>query len=446
MWSIIWIEIKELFKSGKKIFILSILAFTCGCAAVNISLNFYSSMRIATQSAIESYGNKSFYKLVLPGETDVYERVFSDEYLPNIKAAFEQLKSDKAFDYRYNVENLIDFFDVYNSDYNQSDFPNYKEEFLVGYESGEAVIYNDYLTLKAFYVDNLFYNEPYVSLSDGEWFSEDSFYVSDLNSIELPVILGSDYGDLYKLGDKIENAHLGTENSITLNVIGFFTKGSYFYDNNNDKCILDRYMTVPAIETTYNGMLGDKSYDLFTKSTYDGLKITNTRIVFDTNNEEEVLKRVYQILHDNNLYEFRLFDETGGLTVMLEKSKSETLTAMAVAIFIITLIVIMFCIQTYYKILKNKKKFSIFMLNGITRIQLFFIVIIETLMVFVLSTILFGILYGLFYNSKYIDLGLNNYAFIIIPIIELALTCFIGIFGVKKIQKTNMSSTLREHE
>ena len=446
MLRVIWAEIKDMIHGGVRIFVLSVLAFTCACVAINVSLTNFTQARAEQAAAEESYGNKAFHKTMIGASTEVYQRIFSEEYLEHLKTAFEQLKADPSFQYRYNVENQMEFYGDSDDSYGVDNFPAYKDEFLVGYEDGTTMLYEDYLTLKAFYVDNLFKDEANISLASGEWFSDDDFFVNSPDDIYLPVLLGSGYEDLYQIGDKINNAHIGTEENITLQVTGFFQADSYFYDNNNDKQILNRYMVVPAVETTYDYILEDGNYDSFTKDAYDSFKMTNTRIICDKEDEEAVVNRVYEIFNQNKLYEFRLFDETGGWTQVLESHRNDTITSLVISIFIITLIVMMFCVQTYYKILQNKKKYSVLMMSGIIKPQLFLIIIIETLAVFLLSLALFAVLYRIFFNHPYIDMGLSPYTFIVIPLVQLILLCFMGLFDCNRVYRMDMSSALREHE
>lgn len=446
MFEILWLEIIDIFKNGKKVFILSVLAFTCACVGINVTLTTYELSKNEEQAAIESYKDKSFYKIVLPGETDVYQRIFSEENFKNIKSAFEQLKTNKMFEYRYNVENLIDFFDIENSNYNENDFPKHANEHLVGYENGTIEHYTDYLTLKAFYVDNEFHKEPNLILSSGKWWNQDDFYVDNPKQIELPVILGSSYQKFYSIGEKIENAHIGTEHAIVLKVEGFFQEGSYFYDNNNTKQIVNRYMIVPAVEVSYDDMIDQEKVDPFALAAYDSFKLINARIVCESKNKNDVKAEVYKILNENGLSEFRLFDETSGWEQRLQINQSQTITSLIISLFMIGMIILMFCIHMYYKVMKNKKKYSVLVLNGIHKKQVFLVVTIETILVFFVSTLLFATMYQIFYNNPSIDLGLSVYTFIVIPFIEIVLLLFIGSYTVHKIYIMDMSSALREKE
>ncbi len=446
MFHMIYLETRDFIFSNTKVFILSVLAFTCSCVAINITLTNYSLASEEQAAVEESYGDKAYYKIWLNGDEETFGRIFGGDYAENIKAALEQLKSEDLFQYRYVAENLIEFYDDDNSDYGAQNFPAYPEECLTGYEDGEAVVYEDYMSLKAFYVDDLFSEEPNVLLSSGEWFDEADFYVDSLDDIQLPVILGSAYEGMYAIGDQLTEAHIATYESITLTVVGFVEEGSYFYDNNNDKNLLNRYMLVPAVETTYDYISEDGSYDSFFEFAYDDMKIMNARVICNEAEAEEVEKRVYEILNQNELYELKLIDETGGMKREIESLKELTVSCTAISVFIVLLSVIMFCIQLYYKLLKNKKKYSIFLMSGITKKQLVFLTIIDTFAIFLVSNVLFVIIYFLFYNKAYLDLGLTRYTIIVLPVMECLLLFFMGAFGYKKVEQLNMSSALRENE
>lgn len=446
MLKIIWSDIKEFMHANKLIFIFSVLAFTFSCIAVNNTLFYYLELRADQQAYEESYGGRSYYKIILEGETSSYMNVFNEENFENLKSTFEQLKSDTSFKFVYTAENIINFYDNSDSSYGVDDFPAYKHEFLYGYEDGLAMLFDDYLELKAFYVDNTFQDEPNIKLDSGKWFSEADFYVDDPDNIYLPVILGYSYQDLYQLGDEITNAHIGTEEEATLHVSGFFAENSCFYDNNNEKTILNRYMAVPAVETRYDYTLENGSIDSFARSSYDEFKLINSRIICYQEAAEAVTQKVYEIFRQNGFYEFKLFDESGGWVEILEEYKSTAVSSMIISIFIILLSVIMFCIQSYYKLLKNRRKYAVLMMSGIRKRQLFMIITMDTFAVFFISNLLFVILSYALNHLDAVGIPITGYTFIAIAALELILLCFMGWFGCKKAYRINMSGALRENE
>lgn len=446
MLALILQEIRNIFREHKLIFILSVLAFSCACVGINASLTCSLHEAAESTAAEKTYGSKAAFKIAMDGDSDSFNRVFGNENAGNVKTLFEALKSDGSFTFRYTKENLVDFFDPNDPTYNSENFPDYKEEFRVGYETGTMIDYDDYLALKAFYADTLFCDEFGISIKEGRSFVPEDFVVTSPENIVLPVLLGNGYRDLYQIGDRIENAHLGMLQTITLEVIGFFGEGSYFYDNNTMKQILDRYMVIPAVETSYDGRLTDGTYDDFTHASYDSFKIENTRIVCEQSQYQEIKTHIMEIFRKYGFSELYLFEESKGYTDYLRHAHEDTVTSMVITVFIIAMIVIMVCVQTYYRIIKNRKKYCILMLNGITTWQLFLLIVIETFLMFILSAILyFAMKYALRNNSNF-DFGLSQYSLSVIIAIEGVLLILIGCFGVRKIRGLDMSSVLREHE
>lgn len=446
MFQIIWMEVKDFLVKNIKIFLLSAVAFTFSCIAINIALTNYISARQEEAAMKESYGDKSFYKVMLSGDEEVFENFFGGRNAENIKNAFEELKSQDKFEYRYKMENAIEFFSIEDDSYGKDDFPRYSRECVYGYETGEPSEYDDYLQLKGIFADRLFSKEPNVHLESGSWFEDKDYIVGSLEDIRLPVILGSKYKDYYKLGDEIENAHIATEESITLVVAGFLKEDSYFYNNNNEKVLLNRYMIVPSVETSYDYTLENGDFDTFFKYAYDSTKIMNTRIICKKNDSEEVLKTVNQIFMKNRLYELRVIDESGSAEKSLNDSEDLALSCMVISLFIIVFSVIVYGVQMYYKILINKRKYGIFILEGLTKKQIFLLTLVDTLMVFILADILFVVFWYINSNRGFDGLGLTGYTFVLIPIMEFVILCIMGVLGVLRISRLDLSSSLRENE
>ena len=445
MLKILWLELKNYLKGNKAVFILSVLAFTCSCVTINLTMWHFLQANAERKAYEESYADKVFYKITLEGGTEVYQRIFGDGYREQIKTAFEQLSSAPLFQYKYRADGGLQFFDPYGNSYGADDFPPYRKEFLSGYEEGMTgySVRDDYLSLKAIYADRLLINEPNVSLASGEWFSDGGFYVDDPNDIHLPVIMGADYRDLYEIGDTLTNAHYGSMNPITLCVTGFLKRDSWYYDNNNQKQMMNRYMVIPSPEVTYNYVLEDGTYDGFFKACYDSFKMTNARIVCDKENAEAVEKQAYQIFKDNKLYEFKLNYETSAAQRGLEEIRSLTVSSMAISVFTLLLSILMFSIQAHYKLIKYKKKYGIYMMSGITATRLLMIIILDTILLFVLTNILTVLVYNVI---GFMTVALSVHTVIVILALEFALLCFMGLSGHIKVHQINMSAALREHE
>ena len=443
---IIWLEMKHFIVSHTKLFLLSAIAFAFSCVAINITVTDYLLLKKEQAAVEENYGDKCFYKINLSGDEEVFANFFNGQNAEKIKEVFDQLCADDTFSYRYEIANAVEFFSIEDSSYGKEDFPDFPQECVYGYEEGNPAVYEDYLQLKGIFADHLFSEEPEITLSEGSWFSEDDFYVDNSEDIHLPVILGSAYRDYYKIGDVLTNAHIATEESITLDVIGFFEQGSSFYDNNNTKVLLNRYMVVPSVEPVYEYHQSDGSVDTFFQYAYDATKIMNARVICEKENAEEVKQTVNQIFLQNGLYELRLMDETESAEKAVKESKDLTTSCASISFVVIGFCTVVYGIQLYYKLLKDKRKYGVFRLNGITKRQLFLLMITDTIAVFLTADILFLLFWHFNAGRGMEGLGLTSVTFVVIPSIELLILAVMGILGAEKINQMNMSGALRENE
>jgi|GEM_PF-1822129 len=449
MKSIIFEEIKYFIFNRTRVAILLIIAFSFSFIALNITLTDLIYAYKEQNAAEESYGDKTFYKITFFGEDEVINRLSSDEYKENIKNLYDSLKQCSLFDYSCTFADSMLFYSADDVSYSSDDFPLYKKECLLGYEEGEADFYEseNVLTLKAIYVSPNFENENHVTLSTGRWFATEDFTVSRPDNIVLPVLLGSTYKDLYQIGDEIENAHPATSKGVTLSVIGFLNENSYFYDNNNEKIILNRYMIIPNYDINYDYVLSDGSYESFFSDSYNVFnKLINARIICSDENADAASKMFYKMINENKLYELSLIDETSGMQQYLNGLKDQTVSCGIIAVFMILLGVVMFCFQVYYNIRKNRKRYGIYIISGITLKQLFILMIANALTIFILSDMLLIILYFWLNNGMIFDFGTNDYTIAVLFMIEVVLTVFMAFFGLFKLKKMNLCTLLRENE
>ncbi len=446
MKGIIFQEIKNTIFRSKVVFILSVLAFTCACVGINASLTGLVANSREKAAAEASFGDRHTYRIFMDGDSDTYMRVFANSNTGNVKKLFDALAGDPHFEYRYTAENMMDFFDPETNGRDIMQEVAFRDEFRTGYETGTASCEEGYLSLKAVYADRNFCTDTGVKIASGRAFETEVFTVASTDEITVPVILGNGYKDLYDLGDRIPYAHLGTVQPVTLVVAGFLEKGSYFYDNNAIKIMLDRYMIVPAVQTSYDGRNPDGSYDEFTHAAYDTMKIIGSRIVCDESSAEEVRAEAEKIFRENGFSELRLEEESEGFAEYLASSKESAALSLVITAATIIMISLMICIQTFYRIMKNRKKYCILMLNGITRMKMMLIIMSGTIPVFACSVILFFLMKLLNPQDSPFDLGISEYSFATVAAVMFTIPVFVGIFGEAKICRIDMSAVLREHE
>lgn len=409
MGKIIWHEIKYSLAKNFREFVLLVMAFACSCIAINITLTNFLESKNEEASAKESYGDQTFYKLSLNGEDSVYQRVFGDDYTDETKDIFEELEADKDFRYLYRTTFDMSF------------------------------------GIKGVFADKLFCEEKNIHLADGEWFSDNDFYVKSAENMELPVILGAKYRQMYKVGDVINNANIWGAENVTFRVKGIFEQGSYFYDNNNDKVDLDAYMVIPDAKPTYSYDQANEIDKTFYNETY-GKVLMNARIVCESKKADEVRARIYEILHDHELYEMKVVDETEGSRRYVASMKELVKTSGVITLFMLVLGTVMFAMQSYYKLIKRKKTYAVYILNGITKKQILMMLVMDSLLVFGVADILFAIIYGINMMHPMFVWGITGYTIPVIIFLQVISMLFMTLFGYYQMNKMQMVTCLREHE
>ena len=440
MISLIWHELKYSIMKNIREFALLVMAFTCSCVAINITLTnlLETGQEIAADK--ESYGDEVFYKFDLNGEDSVYQRVlWGDEYLESTKDIFEELNKSQDFKYLYRIGTDITFRDKTAQSTKEIRYPN--DAYVGADETG-----NNYdLILKGFLADKLFCDEKNIAITSGKSFSEEDFYVSSPENMELPVILGADYMNMYKVGDTIEHANIWGADDVTLKVKGLFGAGSYFYDNNNEKICLDTYMVIPDAKPLYSIEQEKDKDNCYYRETYSHV-LMNARIICKKENAKKVRTDIYKILHRHELYEMKLFDETGGAVLYTSVLKDLSKSSGVITLFMLVLGIIMFSMQSYYKLMRRKKTYAVYILNGITKKQILTILVLEALLVFAASDMTYMIFYV--FNQKYplFVWGITKYTIPVIIGIQIVSLILMTSFEFYQMNKMQMVTCLREHE
>ena len=172
----------------------------------------------------------------------------------------------------------------------------------------------------------------------------------------------------------------------------------------------------------------------------------NARIVCNQEDVEEVGKKVKQIFKDNKLYELRLVDESDGAKKLLEDARSSARTSMIMSILVIIFSMITYGVQMYYKIFQNKRKYGVFMLNGITKKQLVWFILADMLVVMVFANILYVVFSVINSYRGFGEFGLTMNTLVVIFLMEITMLSLMGVFGLKAIEKIELSMLLRDNE
>lgn len=132
-------------------------------------------------------------------------------------------------------------------------------------------------------------------VENGRSFNSDEYTVVDEN---IPVILGSEYADIYSIGDTIQANYLSLD--VCFKIIGFLEEGTQFSISDQD-IVLDYYICLPAFET--NLEMNDQNEKF--------LQIYNLQkncgfIQIEDNCSEDMVEKyrndIFQLAEENDLY------------------------------------------------------------------------------------------------------------------------------------------------
>lgn len=177
------------------------------------------------------YQNKAIYQL-LDGyyEQDKFNSFMERENsLTLLKNFYNELSKAKSFKYLSMFDQPIMYKDSSNkfSEISINSHPIYKGE--------------PWKELPSFQID--YHAQEYfkISVSDGRVFNESDFEEKN----NLPVLLGSNYADIFNVGDQLEAQFYSI--NVVLEVVGIIQKDTFVYFNGEPEFYLDNYVIVPYV-------------------------------------------------------------------------------------------------------------------------------------------------------------------------------------------------------
>ncbi|OTN76386.1 hypothetical protein A5886_001463 [Enterococcus sp. 8G7_MSG3316] len=432
MRSIFLLELKEM-KHSMIVFILSMLALIATCLTITWSVDTYIDLKENETQFIDVFGEgeTDMYRVTYQGDFDVLERLFyTDALAMERKAVFEALRDHPDFTYTY-TQNVGIFFFLENQ------MPHYNEAMIETVnESG--------VQLWGMHGDPLFFEQSSVNIDEGDVFSRGDYVIDEPDPLELPVVLGSGYKAYYQIGSQIDAAYTLELDHVTLVVKGFLEEGSSVTSHQGHKILLDHFMIVPAIETNYDPFLADGFDEVFLR-TYRTDKLLDGRLAFPADKREHVLTAVREIFHQYQMYELALWSETEQAVSILSGLKQETLEFTQLSILIVFVTLSMSVIQVYYKVLRNRKKYSTFVLTGMKKFSLLSLMNLESILLIVATNVIYGICV-IRLQERGETFGFTLLTVCIVLLFQFCLLIMQILIGYTRIYQVDMSSTLRQRE
>ncbi|WP_432702291.1 hypothetical protein [Lysinibacillus sphaericus] len=221
-----------------------------------------------------------------------------------------------------------------------------------------------YQTTKSIQITKSVFDYNDVELMEGLPF-DDSAYVYVAGRNEIPVILGSDYRQYYKLNDQLE-LHYYYEKFVG-RVVGFAKENAFIFTNLEPQQVLNRYILLPSMS------LSEQPSKLLQKTEVDeiffrALLLSNIGGHLMTNlNALEVRKEIADIEKVTNFSDYQIIGANSLSVNLLYKMVDANQTL----IFTISGVVFIFILCAFYLSVKSfiKRQFDtylVFIMSGVT--------------------------------------------------------------------------------
>lgn len=268
-----------------------------------------------------------------------------------------------------------------------------------------------------------------IKIASGREFNDEEYSLKYDQKI-IPVILGYDYSEFYKVGDIIKSFPDGK----SLKVIGILEKNQYMPC---DMMEIDRYANLDDYVLTNTYCYDDYS------TMYNGL-IQPNFIFYDNNKSDS------EIAESNNNIK-KLFKDKVGINVIIEPqekiinqelnaSEDQLKVLNAASIILIIFLSITSIITKLSFIDKRKKEFGVHILSGGTLKDIASMIYLETFVSIIIALYIFNIISA--YRYGHVDYLIVFYIIIIALLISVVLT----IVPIIKIMRFNTATLVKGEE
>lgn len=424
------------FKSTKIISLLIIFVVSISCFLSIFSFGIYQELKKDVADFSVQNIETQYYRL---GDN------FYNEYEQNLKASENYVAKLKNLYYSLTNATEFKYYEIYNNTVSLMNYiPNNK--FLESYSSGDyetsIIRVDESLTVfqvNGIYLGNNVFQDFNLSLQDGDYFKKEHYNLENsLLSGEIPVILGSEYKEFYKIGDYID-ACVFPVDEVKLKVIGFLETNSYVNIGNGYVKLLDRYIILPSFD--FNTYQTGEEYTSIYRSLYyvktDGVIACNC----DANTIQKVINNIcsdldifpyYYVIGATNQPSYFLGLDMETMLVILK----------TMVIFIISFSIIIVTIFNLITVKRNIKYYSILLVNGFTYNNIKGLILLQPIYIFSTSSVISFIIYKIISYYLRMDFYLEIFIFAFIALILIS--CLVGFLGMKSLNKYDISVHLRK--
>ncbi|MCY8029140.1 ABC transporter permease [Bacillus inaquosorum] len=425
----ILIELKEsIFK--KKVFSLLILLLSI-LFFLLISITFLQFLNVNTKSKsfYAQFNGQNIYQLSDTLVDEKEQAFFRDpSSLSRIKVFYNELHSSNKFKY-------------FNTTLQPIGIQNFKgnETFLEGYEYGYSeepyeknIGKAKYDFVKSIQLSKNIFSFAKLKLKEGSFFKEKDYIYKENEKI--PVILGGQYSNIYKVGDTIKIDYI--DKDLDGKIIGILKDDSMIPAREDTEFYLDRYIILP--EFTIKKLPKNNSSDLtFQQRHY--LHLIGGQILSSKDNLQ-IRKVLQQISKKTGFNDFTVIGANGvGLELVSSIMNQSLNIIVLLLVLVFTFCIISIVITFNIKWNVNMRKYSVHLISGATPNKIYKYMLFEVF--FVLSISLLVVF--LFMNT----IGVMPWFYYLIMVFTGLIISLLGLTPLYlKLKKLNISELLKGKE
>lgn len=413
--------------SQKLFFTIStIIQFAFAFALIYISLQLFINYIDANKKITNSFGENQLFSI--QSNEDYAKKLYKKNNIDDYNNFYNYINKN------YKIINMLE------DNFFVTDFDNI-ENFVVPNTPVTNVGEDNYYILNSLTVNNNYFENFNIKLSNGRKFNYDDYNPKD-NDSEIPIILGSDYSEIFKINDKIHFYDSYSNSKKTGTIIGFLEKGQFYIKKPvaiENIVSLDKTVLIPSqpIKENNQDIINNKSTNLNNLKLY--LQITNSYFV-DLNDSD--ISNLKEQSNKFNFFDISIVSMDDSISIFKEIFKQQQIIYISILILILLISSISMITNIINSINDRKREFGIYFAMGATKKYIIDLVVYE-IFILIFSAALLSTLIIKYFNPSDINIfDINTYG--LMCLIVLIISMLISLIPLLKIKNTPMSSLLRE--
>lgn len=306
-------------------------------------------------------------------------------------------------------------------------------------ETTNSIKYNNenFSIIKSIVLNEKAYKYFQLKAYKGEDFKDIDYKETQGN--EVPLILGYNYHDIFKVGDVIE--YLRGDKVKKAKVIGILEKNTmgFIGDPSRGIATFDDYLVLPQIETSNNYYYNDD----MDKSTSLYNYIFNSSVIANSGeNKEEILQGIDNIAVENNI-DLKLSSLAKNMESLKNKAKEQQQSSIVLGIIILIFAVVGLISSLLHSINKNIKEYGVHLMAGATKPRIAFRVFMQIVITVGLSYLI-ALNYILIRFSHTEIMKLNAISVFYTTVLVIILIVIISVLPMMKISKLDINQLMKE--